>query len=1109
MQCLIGNSSNLNVNSRFILQFAQSLANLKSASVKRRRVILGLRNIDRSVNLSDPTLTVEGDCLRFEFVATDALSSSFKKSNYELNLRFNFQDLALLLSETRHKGKPTTVRVGHTCECSSVSHVLMCEHLNAAVAHLNSKVRGQSVEQVQQWLNATFANGQALGDKLIEDLQTVVNKTKSNEVFRLQWRVSVPENARLSSVRTIECYLQKMKARGDGWTVGRKITSPLVTAPLAAFQHPDDYLIASLLETDEYAEPGDSRALILALEVLQHHPNFCWDVESQPPVTIQKCQATIEFKEHNGLFEPELMVDGNPFQGFEDLSDRQSAQFVILDVENLTVKYFELTADQLQCVRVIQRATRRGARLTPETTLAMTQVLSKADSTSSGLVALIPEKLSGPEVALPPKIELHLIPHSGGELEARLRIACEGLETPPTPGIGVSRVAAVTPAGVCQYVRDLTTEINNADLVANQLNMGQYSFDGPYTWFTEGLEQSLQLLTQCRAIGESELPVCWPVSKPMRMLGEITPQCLKVRLTSERDWFGLEGELCIEDLQIPLVELFAALRSGSRFVPLGDGGFATVSDDLRQRLAIMDDVSFPERSRLNVSRAAAGMIKEAIGADMVAEIDQRWQDAIERLTDKTKVPKKAPKELKATLRDYQLAGYKWLSQLSHWNLGGCLADDMGLGKTVQALGILLDRRQIGPALIIAPTSVGGNWLRETEKFAPSLKPLLYREHDRDQLIQNAGPGDLIIVSYQMLLRDGERFSSRTWGTLILDEAQYIKNFNTKTCATVRQLQADWSLALTGTPLENHLGELWSLMRVISPGLLGSWERFRERFADPIERGRDHQRLLSLGRVLRPFMLRRTKSEVLTELPPRTEIVHTVELSAEERKRYDAARLAALAELSSNNKGENDQQRRIRILSWLTRLRQLACHPQLVDPRWSKSSSKLDAMMEIIRELVEGNHRALVFSQFVQHLKLVRQSLDKDKIKYQYLDGSTTAAKRQAAVDAFQRGEGDLFLISLKAGGTGLNLTGADYVMHLDPWWNPAVEDQATDRAHRIGQTQAVTVFRLVAKDTIEEQILSLHASKRELIAGVLDGADRAAKLSTQELVDLIRLGLGS
>jgi SNF2 family DNA or RNA helicase len=432
---------------------------------------------------------------------------------------------------------------------------------------------------------------------------------------------------------------------------------------------------------------------------------------------------------------------------------------------------------------------------------------------------------------------------------------------------------------------------------------------------------------------------------------------------------------------------------------------------------------------------------------------------------------------------------------------------MGLGKTVQALGVLLERGSGGPALVVAPTSVGDNWVRETEKFTPGLRALLYRDSDRAALIEAAGENDLVIVSYQLLQRDAKRFASRAWHTLVLDEAQFIKNSQTKTSQAVRQLEADWRIGLSGTPLENHLGELWSLFRTISPGLLGSWERFRTRFADPIERHKDDERRQSLARLVRPFILRRTKNTVLKELPPRTEITLKAELSVAERKRYEDTRMAALAELSgAGEEAQQAGQKRIRTLAWLTRLRQLACHPRLVDATWAKSSAKLDLLMSLIEELRDGEHRALVFSQFVKHLSVIREKLDELGVTYQYLDGSTPAKERQRRVDAFQAGEGDLFLISLKAGGTGLNLTGADYVIHLDPWWNPAVEDQATDRAHRIGQERPVTVYRLVAEATIEEQILALHADKRELVAGVLDGTDRAAKMNTDDLIQLIKEG---
>lgn len=278
---------------------------------------------------------------------------------------------------------------------------------------------------------------------------------------------------------------------------------------------------------------------------------------------------------------------------------------------------------------------------------------------------------------------------------------------------------------------------------------------------------------------------------------------------------------------------------------------------------------------------------------------------------------------------------------------------------------------------------------------------------------------------------------------------------------------------------------------------------KQRFADPIERYQNFDRRKALSRLSRPFVLRRTKAEVLDELPGRTETVVNVEFSNAERKRYEDERLRILLELTNQSKTEDA---RFQVLAGLTRLGQLACHPALIDKSWKKSSAKIDALKELISEVRDGGHRALIFSQFVQHLKLIRNLLDKEKISYLYLDGQTTARQRKERVEAFQAGEGDVFLISLKAGGTGLNLTAADYVIHVDPWWNPAVEDQATDRAHRIGQTRPVTVYRLVAKETIEEQILALHTEKRELIAGILDGTDQAAKLSTEELISLIRAG---
>jgi len=432
---------------------------------------------------------------------------------------------------------------------------------------------------------------------------------------------------------------------------------------------------------------------------------------------------------------------------------------------------------------------------------------------------------------------------------------------------------------------------------------------------------------------------------------------------------------------------------------------------------------------------------------------------------------------------------------------------MGLGKTVQAIAVLVDRAKHGPALVLAPTSVCFNWVEELRRFAPGLRPVLYAaEPDRAGCLARLKKKDVLIVSYGLLVNDAAALAAVKLATLVVDEAQALKNPVTRRARAARALTADFRIALSGTPLENHLGELWSLFAVVFPGLLGSWEQFRERFADRIERTRDPEARAALSRVIRPFLLRRTKQEVARELPARTEIHVPIALSKDEAALYEDARLAAVAELGAKGRGVRDAQRRFQVLAALTRLRLLASHPKLYDASSQVGSSKLRRLLELLEELREEGHRALVFSQFTSHLALVREELDHAGFSSLYLDGSTPAKQRAALIAKFQEGHGDVFLLSLKAGGTGINLTAADYVIHLDPWWNPAVEDQATDRAHRIGQTRPVTVYRLITRGTIEEKILALHADKRALVAGVLEGTDVAGKIGARELLALLAGG---
>jgi SNF2 family DNA or RNA helicase len=418
------------------------------------------------------------------------------------------------------------------------------------------------------------------------------------------------------------------------------------------------------------------------------------------------------------------------------------------------------------------------------------------------------------------------------------------------------------------------------------------------------------------------------------------------------------------------------------------------------------------------------------------------------------------------------------------------------------LALILARAHQGPTLILAPTSVCINWLEEARRFAPTLNTYQFGMGDRQDMLDKAGPFDLIVCSYGLLQTEADRLEQKQWYTLVADEAQAIKNALTKRSKAALALKADFKLITTGTPIENHLGELWNLFNFINPGLLGSLKKFNERYAQAIENDKNHDTQQRLKKLLRPFILRRLKNDVLTELPSRTEVTLHIELGPEERALYEALRRNAMQVMGRNTSQPAHNQ--LKILAEIMKLRRACCHPRLVMEGSTLSSSKLQAFEELVDELLDNRHKALVFSQFVGHLMIIRELLDKKGINYHYLDGSTPVVQRKKAVNLFQAGDGDLFLISLKAGGTGLNLTAADYVIHMDPWWNPAVEDQASDRAHRMGQKRPVTIYRLVAKDTIEDKIVDLHIHKRDLANSLLEGGEVSGKMSVEDMLALIR-----
>lgn len=470
-----------------------------------------------------------------------------------------------------------------------------------------------------------------------------------------------------------------------------------------------------------------------------------------------------------------------------------------------------------------------------------------------------------------------------------------------------------------------------------------------------------------------------------------------------------------------------------------------------------------------------------------------------------------PEEVKYILRDYQKFGFKWLKTLSKYGFGGILADDMGLGKTLQVIAFLLsEKKEKGsfPSIVIVPTSLVYNWESEIKKFAPDLKVLIIvgDKLERNKLIEDINNYDIVITSYPLIRRDIELYKDINFRYCILDEAQHIKNPNSLNAKSVKSIKATNYFALTGTPMENSLMELWSIFDFLMPGYLLSKKKFTERYEKPIVREQDSNALKDLNIHIKPFILRRVKKDVLKELPDKIEQKIVVDMTKEQKKVYIAYLKSIKGEIEEeiNHKGFNKSQ--IKILAGLTRLRQICCHPRMFIENYEGESGKLSFLKEILIDAIDGGHRILLFSQFTSMLSIIKDMLDGEGIQYMYLDGSTDVMKRGKLVEDFNKGIGEVFLISLRAGGTGLNLTGADMVIHFDPWWNPAVEEQATDRAHRIGQENTVQVIKLITKGTIEEKIFQLQEEKKEMIDRVItEGETLVSKLSEEEILSLFKI----
>ena len=947
--------------------------------------------------------------------------------------------------------------------------------------------------QAESW-RAVLASLQALG------AQSATESTA--KAGRLLWSIAIDGDGGVEAIEPLE---QKRGPRG--WSKPK----PLSLSKLAGNEklEPWDAKVARAIRKDRYSVRGVSIDLAAAIIALIGHPSVVFADALDTLVDVIEGAPELEVVREGDRFAirvtPTLRPENEEFRSYAaDESERRASE---------ALRAITVVRDSPQRLRVI-RLTPAQRRATHLLAGRVSVPISAQDELHQTLQALTghfqihsDEAAAAREVEAESRLRAELSP-KGESLMLRLVVAPLGIDGPRLmPGAGRARVMVAVNGESIGTQRSLQAERAHLDEV-----VALFGFLDPPArddvaceWLVDKPDDALDLVERLPQL-PGVLAVDWPRGKPVRVV-TIGPAGVAMTVKTERDWFRLQGEARLDEgLVFKLEALLAAAASGSRFMPMGKGVYAALTRDLRDKLNELAAVADARGGELRVPHLAAAWLDDALSGSTV-ERDAGFVGRIERLRAAQDVTPTLPGGLQAELRPYQEDGFVWAMRLAEAGFGACLADDMGLGKTIQTLAVLLARGQGGPALVVAPTSVCGNWVAEMQRFAPALNPLPFGEGDRVATITAAGPRDVVIASYTLMQQSLEAFKDKTWHTLVADEAQAVKNASAKRSLALFELSAGFRIALSGTPIENRLAELWSIMRFCNPGLLGTIARFNERFATPIERDRDRDAQRMLRRLIAPFVLRRTKSEVLHDLPARTELVLTIAPEPAEAAHYEALRRAAVNAAESAAGSEQAGQAHLHVLAQLTRLRRAACDPRLVSPKLGLVGSKTRAFGELAAELVANGHKALVFSQFVDFLTLLRVPLDEAGIHYQYLDGATPAEERTRRVAAFQAGEGDLFLISLKAGGFGLNLTAADYVVITDPWWNPAAEDQAMGRAHRIGQSRPVTVYRLVAKGTLEERIVELHHDKRALADGVLaESGESVALPSTSELIALIRDG---
>ena len=654
--------------------------------------------------------------------------------------------------------------------------------------------------------------------------------------------------------------------------------------------------------------------------------------------------------------------------------------------------------------------------------------------------------------------------------------------------------------------RHMEKEEENFQQLVDFADQFQIEF-GSYNECNIGEERNLlNLLSFCHHHQDSYM-LEWPNGQILKFKGVLTENDIDIDVKSDMNWFAVEGEVRIGGKPMSLDELLKACcnKTYQGFVRIGENEYLQMTETLRRHIAELDAVlTMGERKKNRVPKYLIGALANTL-EEMNHHTDSGYRELMLKMKEAYETDIHLPMGLQANLRPYQEEGYRWMKRLDAWGAGACLADDMGLGKTLQALAFMLSKASEGPSLVVAPKSVIPNWVAETQKFAPQMGVIVLNDsHQRKLTVDCAKYYTLVLCTYGVLNTESDLLASKEWNVVCLDEAQQIKNRTTLVSQAAMNLKAKSRIILTGTPLQNHVGELWNLMQFINPGLLGRWNVFRDTYVNATL---DETHKEMLKEMTQPFILRRTKEEVLDDLPEKVEGVHYVSLSENELGVYEAMRKQVELKFKKGKTKEERAAARDLDISYfdeLMKLRLISCDMHLVYDRWKEQSTKITALMEILETLMDvPENNILVFSQFTSFLARIKPELEKRRWDYLYLDGQTPMKKRQTFVEQFQQGEKRLFLSSLKAGGLGINLTAANYVILLDPWWNPAIENQATDRAHRIGQKRCVSIIRLISEHTIEEKILRLHEKKQQLSDEVLSGTSDSYKLTYEDILDMV------